>query len=116
MKAALLCLALVACGASTQETTLRAALVAADGARATFLAYDAKHQADIVAAAKSKEDGRLALDVWRKEQGMLVLAIDTVYRGIAVYAVLKDDPTALQNLNSALGLLASELVAAGVKP
>lgn len=107
---------LTACGASQQETTLKAALVTTDGARAALLAYDAKHQADIVAAAKAKEDGRLALDVWRKEQRFAVMAIDAAYRAIAVYAVLKDDPTSLQNLNSALGMLVSELHSIGVTP
>lgn len=114
MKSALLCLALVACGASQQETTLKAALVTADTGRAAFLAYDARHQADIVAAAKTKEDGKLALEVWRKEQSMAVQIIGTAYRAIAVYATLKDDPTSKQNLESALGMLASELAALGV--
>ena len=116
MKTALLCLALVACGASKQESTMKAALVTADAARSAFLTYDAQHQAAIVAAAPSKQVGADALLAWRKEQAMVTLAIDSVYRAIAVYAVLKDDPTSLQNLNSAIGLLASELAAAGVKP
>lgn len=103
------------CGASQQQTTLTAALATTDAARAAFLAYDAKHQADIVAAAKTKDDGAAALAVWRKEQDMARIIIDSAYRAIAAYSVLKDDPTSLQNLNSALGMIVSEFAAIGIK-
>jgi hypothetical protein len=120
-------LVLAACSATTQQLTLKTSIATADASRAAYFAYDKQHQKDIVdqqvamvvAGTKTKAqadvDARAALEVWRKEQAQALLAIDSAYRAVGVYASMKDDPTNLQNLNSALDMLQSELVAIGAK-
>ena len=119
MKAALLCLALIACGASARENTLKVALVTADAARAAFMSYDAHHQLDIVdadkASGKTLDRAQADLAAYRKARVPVVEALETSYRALAAAAVLEDDPKNLDNLKAALGILADALHALGVR-
>ena len=114
MKTALICLALVACGTSTQQTTIKTSLAVVDATRAAFYAYDKAHRDQLRNAAKTPAELADAVTVWLKEESMVLMMLQTAYRGIAVYSTLKDDPTSLQNLNSALGMLEAEMAALGV--
>ena len=114
MRVALLCLALVACGASQQETTLRATLVALNTAEAALVAYDAQHQSDIVSKATSAADGRSELDAYRLKRAKVVDSILAAYRAEALAAVIKADDKSLATLLYAAGIVESELRELGV--
>lgn len=84
-------LALLACGASQRQDTIKAALVTTDASQAAYLAYDANRQAEIVAAATSLEQGRAALSKYRGDRSKVDAAFTVAYRAIAMAAMLSDD-------------------------
>lgn len=103
----LLCLALVACGASQRERTIKGALVAVNAARDGFLAFDAEKQAAIVASAPSLEAGHQALADYRTARAKVETAFVAAYRAISLAATLKDEP--LAHLSSAAEQLRTAL-------
>ncbi len=85
--------ALAGCGASQRQTTIKAALVTVDAARAAFVAYDSGRQSEIVASATSLEEGRAKLAAYRATRSKIETAFATCYRAIAVAAELNDEPS-----------------------
>lgn len=120
MKAALLCLALVACGASAsqRQTTLQAALVTTDTACDAFAAYDLKHQHDLVADVRAKggnqASAEAAVATWRVASQPAWMACKSAYRAIAAAGTVTDDQS-LKAIKAAGGILADALIALGVK-
>jgi hypothetical protein len=101
----LLALVLFACGASARERAISTALVATNATRDGFIAFDARHQQQLVDSATSLEEGRARIDAYRRQREPIVQGFATVYRAIAMAAVLTDDPTAIPNLLRAADLL-----------
>lgn len=111
--AVLFLVVLVACGssASQRQSTISAALVTVDAARDGFVAYDAAHQAQIVAAATDKVTGgealtnyRIARDATTGPTGLLTAA----YRAIGVAAAANDQPS-LASMQAAIASFITEI-------
>lgn len=85
---------LVACGASSRTKALRVGLVSLNAARDTTLAVSKEREAQIVAAAPTREQGRAELDVWRGKVDVVAAAIDAGYRAIYSAAILNDAKSA----------------------
>lgn len=85
---------LVACGASVRVKTLRASLVTLNAARDVVLQVSKEREAQIVARATSKDEGRAALDAWRAKVDAVVAAIEVGYRAVHDAALLSDAKSA----------------------
>ena len=105
--------ALAACGASAREKVIHATLVSVNSAREGFTQFDRQKQQSIVEAATSLDDGRTRLADYRKKREPVVDAFTTVYRAIAIAAVVSDDPTSLSMLLDVAKRLADALAALG---
>jgi hypothetical protein len=92
----LLCLVglIAACGASARTQALRTSLVALNAARDTLLTVSKDREAQIVAKATSKEEGRTQLDAWRADVDKVAAAIEVGYRAIHDAALLSDAKSA----------------------
>lgn len=80
-----------ACGASARQTALSGAYTTATAGAAGLVAFDAKHEQDIVAAAPDEPTGKQQLADYRAARAKAELAIDTLLRAIAAAAVLNND-------------------------
>lgn len=83
-----------ACGASSRTKALQANLFALNVARDTLLEVSRTREGQIVADAKTKEDGRAELDAWRARVDPVVEALAKGYRVIAAAALLSDSQSA----------------------
>jgi hypothetical protein len=114
VKAALLCLVLVACGASARQTTITHTVQVLDVAETAFLEFDGRHQLDLVNAATSLADGQAKLTSYRKDRDEVAKALIAAYRLAAVAATVDND-TSVSGLVQAAAIVAQELVTLGVK-
>lgn len=89
------------CGASARETTIKTTLTVVNAARDGFVAIDRDKQAKIVAEAKTLDEGKAALALYRDKRQAILTAFETTYRALAVAAILKDDPKALDAMLAA---------------
>lgn len=78
------------CGPSTRQKTLSTTLVSVNALRAGFLEFDERHQHTIVESAKSLEDGKAKLAVYRENREPVILAFETAYRMLALASLHKD--------------------------
>ena len=78
---------LVGCGPSAAQKEIRTALTVASTTEAAFAAFDAKRQAEIVAAAKTEPEGHAALLAYREKRARVLEAFGASYRAIALAAV-----------------------------
>jgi len=115
MKPALLCIALVACAASTRSKALTDTKTAIDAAAVAYDAYDKAHQLQIVAAAADKASGQTALTQYRAEQSKVEQLFVVAYQAIATALTVNTDPSAATAATALTNLLA-ELRADGVVP
>lgn len=85
--AALLALAalLVACGG--RQAAVARTVRGLDAARAAFVAWDGRHQLELVAAATSPDDGRARLTAYRARRAPVVDAFALAYRAAALAAL-----------------------------
>jgi len=90
----LLLLFVGACGASARVKVLRVNLVALNAARDTTLVVSKEREAQIVAKATSKEEGRAQLDAWRAKVDVVVAALTVGYQAIHDAALLNDAKSA----------------------
>jgi len=90
-------LLLSGCGASQREKVLRTTFVSINTARDGFKTYDADHQAAIVAAAKTKDEGTTALAEYRKHGEPVLLLFEGAYHALAA-AILADDAKSFASL------------------
>jgi hypothetical protein len=104
----LLALFLLACGASARERTIAAAFTTTNASRDAFIAFDARHQAEIVKSATSLDDGKAKLANYRAQREPIVQAFAAVYRVIAAAAIAKD-ATSVADMINAAKLLAAAL-------
>ena len=79
------------CGASTRQTTIRTALIAANAANAGFASWDGSHQLEIVRSAQSKAESDAALAAYRARRHDVILAFVALYQAIATAGALSDD-------------------------
>lgn len=105
---------LVACGASARQTALSGAYTTATAGATGLVAFDAKHEQDIVAAAPDEPTGKQQLADYRAARAKAELAIDTLLRAIAAAAVLNNDQS-LAAVVSAGITVNQALAALGVK-
>lgn len=114
--AALLLMAwiLAACTASAREKTIAGTYVAVNTASAGLVAFDARHQDDLVVGAPDEASGKTALAEYRAKRELAVKAIDAAFRAIATAAVLEDDQSLAAMLAAAL-IVKQELQELGVK-
>ncbi len=101
---------LAACGASARENLIHGALVTTNAARDDLLVYDGQHQLDIANSAKTLDEGVAKLAAYRQKREAVVRLFAEAYRAIAIAAIIKDDPTSLENL-----VTAGKLLADGIK-
>jgi len=104
-----------ACGPSSREKTISATLTATNAAAAGFVAFDAKHQHYLVAAAPDRAHGEAELAAWRAHQLELEHYIEAAYRAIAAAALADDDPSVVSML-AAAAQLTEAMKALGVSP
>jgi len=70
------------CGSNTRVKTLRVGLVALNTARDATLAVSKQREAQIVAAAPSREMGQAELAVWRAKVDTVFAALDVAYHAV----------------------------------
>lgn len=104
---------LAACGPSAREKTISTTMTAVNAGAAGFVAFDAKHQAEIVNLAPDAEHGRQELAAWRVTQVEVETDLATAYRAVAVAAQLNDDQS-LASMLQAAAVFQSALRAIGV--
>jgi hypothetical protein len=114
VKSALLCLALVACGASARQKTITTTVQALDVAEVAFLHFDGQHQLDLVNAATTQADATAKLASYRKDRDEVAKALIAAYRLAAVAATVDND-TSVSSLMQAAAIVAQEIAALGVK-
>jgi len=110
---ALIGLFVIACGASSRQTTIRDTFIATQAASVAFIAFDREHQQAIVSAATSKADGAAALEAYRAKSARVAEAFTAVWISIGAAATANDDPSFSGMLRAALSLSA-ELKTMGV--
>lgn len=94
--AVVLLVLLVACGANARRQTLQTQLVILNVSRDTVLEVSRRREAQIVEDAKTREEGRAALDAWRARVDPVIEAIGKGYRVIASAALLSDSTSAAE--------------------
>jgi hypothetical protein len=83
--------------ASQRDKALRATFVSINVASDGFKIYDADHQAAIVAAAKTKDEGATALAEYRRRREPVLLLFGGAYHALAA-AILADDAKSFASL------------------
>lgn len=102
-------------GASAQEKALQTTFATAKAAEIAFVAYDVKHQSDLVDVAKTKADGAAALASYRASRGAVSDGFAALYKAIAAAALAKDNNT-MDAVTLAGGAVEAALHAIGVTP
>lgn len=110
----LLAVALLACGPSARETTIKTTFVALNASRDGFVTYDAMRQGDIVGTAKDETTGKAALVDYREKRAYVLSLFEASYHALAA-AVLANDKVTLVNMLNAVGELRKALIALGVR-
>lgn len=87
-------LALVACGPSARQQTLRATYVAATSAKAGFLAWDREQMQHISRMATSVDDGLAKIAAYKDKRSPVVGAFEAVFHLLAEAAIDDDRPLA----------------------
>jgi hypothetical protein len=82
----LLISAIILCSGCPNKS-LQVGLASLNAARDGFVAYDAKHQSDIVDAAKSLEEGKASLAEYRTKREPLIQAFAVAYSALAAAAL-----------------------------
>lgn len=93
--------ALVGCGASAKQKTLRVAMSTLDGVVTGLETYDRQHQIDLIDQAKSLSDGKTKLLAYRSRRATILEVIIKAYQAVALAATNLSD----LNLTSALELV-----------
>lgn len=88
-------LALVACGPSARQQTLRTMLTATTAAQAGFISWNGDQLDHIAETAPSFEEGLAAIAEHEKTSSTVVKAFEVVYRSIAAAALLEEDQKSL---------------------
>lgn len=106
---ALVCLLLfvssVSCTQQDRANTLRASLTAVNTAKAGFVAWDRRHQMQIVEASKTREEAEGALFAYRARRTPVVEGFEVAYRALAVAATQTDEPSLRGALATAADLV-----------
>jgi outer membrane murein-binding lipoprotein Lpp len=108
-----LALVLSACGAGAHQKTIATTLATLNAASDTFVAYDKDHRSEIVAKAKSHEQGQAALNEWDSTVETVTVGLEAAYKAVAVAATLNDDQSLASMIAAAL-IVKSELETLGV--
>ena len=100
----LLGLHVAACGPNAKQKALKTTLISVNTARDGFVAWDDKHQQNIVKNATSLEDGQSKLKTYRDKRAKLEVAFAIAYKAVATAALdLKQENVTLA-LSAALEL------------
>jgi len=83
-------LVLGSCGPNARDKALHSVFVSVNAARDGFLAYDLKHQQDLIDASPTPEAKEAVITAYRVTQAHIVELFDAAYRAIAAAAILKD--------------------------
>lgn len=75
------------CGPNSRQRAAASTLHALDATADTFATWDAEHQAAIVHAATSQEDGHAKLEAYRADRRAVELAFVAAYRAVADVAL-----------------------------
>lgn len=106
---AIVCLLLfvssVSCTQQDRANTLRASLTAVNTAKAGFIAWDRRHQMQIVDASKTREEAESALFAYRARRTPVVEGFEVAYRALAVAATQTDEPSLRGALATAADLV-----------
>ena len=93
-----------ACGASARDKAIATTFATVNAAGSGFVAFDAKHQQDIVAGATSMAAGAASLAEWRRTQLVVQSAFTIAYRAIAAASAANDDASLAAMAAAALQL------------
>jgi hypothetical protein len=77
---------LTSCAGNSRQQALTTALTTLNAMRDALVAFDEPHQAQIVAAAKSLEDGKAKLAAYRANRDHVAAALLTAYSALALAA------------------------------
>jgi hypothetical protein len=97
--------ALLACGASAREKTLRASFVAVNAARDGFFAYDEQHQRTLLEAATDAPSWKATIADYRSRREKVVELFAGAYSTIAAATLLDKDAKSLDAVGEAMKLL-----------
>lgn len=97
-------LMLSACGASAREKTLKATYIGLNAASEGFVSYDKEHQARIVKAATSIEEGATKLAAYRVDQLRVYNLFAAAFQSLAAAAIVNNDPKSLTSAVAAAKL------------
>lgn len=117
MRAALLCLALVGCGASARHTALSNTVNVFGVVKTAFIAYDGPHELAIVNACDAKApvaDCTDKLAAYRAERAKFLVALVAGYQAVVDAYRLDTDPSVAAAVVAAVSMKAA-LVALGAK-
>lgn len=87
---ALILITAIGCGASVRDKAIRATFITVNTVRDGFAAFDKDHQAKIVAAATSAEQGAAALAAYRVERDQVLVIFDDVYHALTLAVIGSD--------------------------
>lgn len=108
------CSLTVGCGASARQKEITTTMTVLDAAQAGYIAFDARHQLDIVKAAPDKATGEAQLGAWRQTQAKVETGLTAAWRAVAVAATVNNDQSMTSMLQAAQ-IVEQELAALGVK-
>lgn len=86
-----LCAATASTACSSYQTELKASLVTINAARDGFTAWDLRHQGEIVKQATSLDEGKSALESYRKQREPIVAGFEIAYKALADAAISPSD-------------------------
>lgn len=93
MRLAVIVLVLTACAAQTRQKGLAAALATTEASSRALLAYDHRHELELVDAAKDKPSAQAAVLGWHQTRDKIVAGLISAYEAIAIAETVNDDPT-----------------------
>lgn len=114
-KSLILALALMcgACAASAREKTITATYVSLNAADAAYIAWNKKHEADLIAAAAPGQ-AEAALTNYKAQKAPVDTGFKLAYKTLIAAVQVNDDPSLKAALKAAADLM-TDIAALGVK-
>ena len=107
----LLVVMLAACGATAREKAISATYVGINSARDGFIAYNARHENDLVQGSQSREEAIQKLVSYRMKREHVTEAFIAAYHALSAAVLVENDPKSLPNLLQAAADLKAAIAA-----
>jgi hypothetical protein len=108
MRTVVLVLLAIGCASSQRTKVIGGTLAGVDASALALTTYSHQHTEELIASAPSLEQGKALIADWRAKVDRLELAVDAVYRLIAVAALANDDAS-VANAVQAAKVVADEI-------